>query len=104
MSTRLASSMRESVTRTEGISRPIGTPPTYWKKSSRNYLTASRADSGSEMTKLPGRLVLLGHPVSHSLSPVFQNAALRASGIPLLYEALDVGGRELRSVLRQLRI
>ena len=56
------------------------------------------------MTKLPGRLVLLGHPVSHSLSPVFQNAALRASGIPLLYEALDVGGRELRSVLRQLRI
>jgi shikimate dehydrogenase len=55
------------------------------------------------MTKLPGRLVLLGHPVSHSLSPVFQNAALRASGIPLVYEALDVGGRELRSVLRQLR-
>jgi shikimate dehydrogenase len=47
--------------------------------------------------------VLLGHPVSHSLSPVFQNAALRASHIPLVYEALDVGGRELRSVLRQLR-
>ncbi|MEA2764757.1 MAG: shikimate dehydrogenase [Gemmatimonadaceae bacterium] len=55
------------------------------------------------MTIPPGRLVLLGHPVSHSLSPVFQNAALRASGIPLVYEALDVGGRELRSVLRQLR-
>jgi shikimate dehydrogenase len=55
------------------------------------------------MTRLPGRLVLLGHPVSHSLSPVFQNAALRASEIPLVYEALDVGGRELRSVLRQLR-
>jgi len=55
------------------------------------------------MTRLPGRLVLLGHPVSHSLSPVFQNAALRASHIPLVYEALDVGGRELRSVLRQLR-
>jgi shikimate dehydrogenase len=55
------------------------------------------------MTRLPGRLVLLGHPVSHSLSPVFQNAALRASDIPLVYEALDVGGRELRSVLRQLR-
>ncbi|MDB4872089.1 MAG: Shikimate dehydrogenase [Gemmatimonadales bacterium] len=55
------------------------------------------------MTGRPGRLVLLGHPVSHSLSPVFQNAALRASGIPLVYEALDVGARELRSVLRQLR-
>jgi shikimate dehydrogenase len=55
------------------------------------------------MTKRPGRLVLLGHPVSHSLSSVFQNAALRAADIPLVYEALDVGGRELRSVLRQLK-
>jgi shikimate dehydrogenase len=42
------------------------------------------------MSALPGRLVLLGHPVSHSLSPIFQNAALRAAGIPLQYEALDV--------------
>ena len=40
--------------------------------------------------ELPGRLVLLGHPVEHSLSPVFQNAALRAAGIPLTYEAIDV--------------
>ncbi|HEY8832690.1 MAG TPA: shikimate dehydrogenase [Gemmatimonadaceae bacterium] len=55
------------------------------------------------MTQHPARLVLLGHPVSHSLSPVFQNAALQASGIPLVYEALDVTGRELRSVLRQLK-
>jgi shikimate dehydrogenase len=54
-------------------------------------------------TKHPGRLVLLGHPVSHSLSPVFQNAALKASGIPLVYEALDVNGRDLRSILRQLK-
>jgi shikimate dehydrogenase len=54
------------------------------------------------MTMRPGRLVLLGHPVSHSLSGVFQNAALKASGIPLLYEALDVSARELRAVLRQL--
>lgn len=38
----------------------------------------------------PGRLLLLGHPVAHSLSPRFQNAALRAAGIPLTYEALDV--------------
>ncbi len=29
------------------------------------------------MMDLPGRLVLVGHPVSHSLSPRFQNAALR---------------------------
>ena len=55
------------------------------------------------MTKHPGRLVLLGHPVSHSLSPVFQNAALQAAKIPLVYEALDVTGRELRRVIRGLR-
>jgi shikimate dehydrogenase len=55
------------------------------------------------MTRPPGRLVLLGHPVSHSLSAVFQNAALKASGIPLVYEALDVTSRELGSVLRQLK-
>jgi|SRR5689334_11225388 len=51
----------------------------------------------------PGRLVLLGHPVSHSLSPVFQNAALRAAKIPLKYEPLDVEPGELRSVLRELK-
>lgn len=42
------------------------------------------------MTTLPGRLVLLGHPVSHSLSPTFQNVALERAGLPLRYEALDV--------------
>ena len=38
----------------------------------------------------PARLVLLGHPVAHSISPRFQNAALKAAGIPLTYELLDV--------------
>lgn len=38
----------------------------------------------------PSRLVLLGHPVAHSLSPAFQNAALRAANIPLTYELVDV--------------
>jgi shikimate dehydrogenase len=52
---------------------------------------------------IPGRLVLLGHPVRHSLSPRFQNAALRAAGIPLTYEALDVPPHALADVLRQLR-
>ncbi|MCC6927451.1 MAG: shikimate dehydrogenase [Gemmatimonadaceae bacterium] len=51
---------------------------------------------------LPGRLVLLGHPVSHSLSPAFQNAALRAAGIPLAYEALDVPPDALSGVLQLL--
>jgi shikimate dehydrogenase len=52
---------------------------------------------------MPGRLVLLGHPVTHSLSPAFQNAALRAAGIPLLYEPVDVTPRDLRALLRELQ-
>ena len=54
------------------------------------------------MNRLPGRLVLLGQPVSHSLSPRFQNAALRAAGIPLVYEALDVAPHALASTLASL--
>lgn len=48
--------------------------------------------------QLPGRLVLIGHPVAHSLSPCFQNAALVAAGIPLTYEALDVAPADLASM------
>ena len=50
----------------------------------------------------PGRLVLLGHPVSHSLSPRFQNAALRAAKIPLVYEALDVAPDALADTMTEL--
>jgi shikimate dehydrogenase len=55
------------------------------------------------VSPLPGRLVLLGHPVAHSLSPRFQNAALRRAGIPLVYEALDVRPAELERTLGALR-
>ena len=54
------------------------------------------------MRPLPGRLVLLGHPVAHSLSPRFQNAALRAAAIPLEYEALDVPPHALDATLAEL--
>jgi shikimate dehydrogenase len=54
------------------------------------------------VNSLPGRLVLLGHPVAHSLSPAFQNAALRRAGLPLTYEALDVEPAALADVLRGL--
>jgi shikimate dehydrogenase len=57
-------------------------------------LTAARAPAG---------LVLIGHPVSHSLSPRFQNAALRAAGISLTYESRDVAPGDLRAVLAELR-
>ena len=46
--------------------------------------------------------MLLGHPVAHSLSPHFQNAALRHAGLPLTYEALDVEGADLPATLAEL--
>jgi shikimate dehydrogenase len=51
----------------------------------------------------PGRLVLLGHPVTHSWSPVFQKAALEAAKIPLVYEAVDVAPESLLRTLDQLK-
>jgi shikimate dehydrogenase len=54
------------------------------------------------LTPRPARLLLLGHPVSHSLSPAFQNAALRAAGIPLMYEACDVAPGDLGALLAVL--
>jgi shikimate dehydrogenase len=50
----------------------------------------------------PSRLVLLGHPVAHSLSPRIQNAALHAAGIPLRYEVMDVPPDHLQTVVRGL--
>jgi len=50
----------------------------------------------------PGKLVLLGHPVAHSLSPVFQAAALAAAGIPLRYETMDVAPEDLPKVIAPL--
>jgi shikimate dehydrogenase len=47
-------------------------------------------------------LVLLGHPVAHSLSPLMQNAALAAAGINSRYEAVDVDPKDLPSVIVSL--
>jgi shikimate dehydrogenase len=52
----------------------------------------------------PERLVLLGHRVTQSLSPLFQNAALKAAGIPLEYVPLDVTPDRLARELRELRL
>jgi shikimate dehydrogenase len=55
------------------------------------------------VNRLPARLVLLGHPVAHSLSPAFQNAALRSAGIPLTYVVEDVPPEQLPAVVARLR-
>lgn len=54
------------------------------------------------MIKRPGRLVLLGRSLGHSLSPLFQNAALEQAKLPLRYETLDVPASALEETLEQL--
>ncbi|MEX2230003.1 MAG: shikimate dehydrogenase, partial [Dehalococcoidia bacterium] len=48
-------------------------------------------------------IALLGHPVAHSLSPRFQQAALDALGIDARYEAWDVPPADLPIAVERLR-
>lgn len=52
---------------------------------------------------ITGRVGLIGDPVAHSLSPVFQQAAFDANGIPVLYELLHTPSGDLDQRVRQLR-
>jgi shikimate dehydrogenase len=52
------------------------------------------------MTK---RIALLGHPVAHSISPAFQQAALDACAIDAVYEAWDTRPEDLRIAVERLR-
>ncbi|HEV3231727.1 MAG TPA: shikimate dehydrogenase [Candidatus Dormibacteraeota bacterium] len=49
------------------------------------------------------RVLLLGHPVAHSLSPPMQNAAFRAQGLTEGYEAVDVAPEKLADYVTMLR-
>ncbi|MFN8585202.1 MAG: shikimate dehydrogenase [Dehalococcoidia bacterium] len=49
------------------------------------------------------RIALLGHPVAHSISPRFQQAALDALAIDARYEAWDVPPADLPIALERLR-
>lgn len=49
------------------------------------------------------RVVLIGHPVAHSLSPAMHNAAFAALGLPHRYEAQDVPEDTLARVVEALR-
>ncbi len=50
----------------------------------------------------PSRLVILGHPVAHSLSPVFQGAALQRAGMSTSYVREDVAPERLVETLARL--
>ena len=52
---------------------------------------------------LPARVVLLGHPVAHSLSPRIQNAAIRAAGLDARYEAVDIDPPQFDEVVDALK-
>jgi shikimate dehydrogenase len=48
-------------------------------------------------------IALLGHPVAHSISPRFQQAALDAAGVDARYEAWDIAPADLPIALERLR-
>jgi shikimate dehydrogenase len=49
-------------------------------------------------------IALLGDPVSHSLSPLFQNAAIRAAGLDAVYLALRCAPGDLAGLLRGIAL
>ena len=51
----------------------------------------------------PRTIALLGHPVSHSISPRFQQAALDALGIEARYEAWDTPPEHLSANIERFR-
>lgn len=52
------------------------------------------------MTRFAG---VIGHPVAHSLSPAFQSAAFRASGLDVRYELWDTAPESLAGRIVSLR-
>ena len=48
-------------------------------------------------------IALIGNPVSHSLSPIMQNAAFRYLGLDLIYIAIPCRDEDLESVLDSLK-
>lgn len=50
------------------------------------------------------KIVLLGSPVAHSISPEIQNAAFQTSGLDIRYEALEVAPEELAVALASMRV
>lgn len=52
---------------------------------------------------MPQRLGIIGHPISHSISPIFQQAALDAIGFEGTYEPWDVAPEEVGEFVAGLR-
>ena len=48
-------------------------------------------------------LALIGNPVSHSLSPIMQNAAIKYLGLDLIYMAIPCKNEDLEIVVNSLK-
>lgn len=48
-------------------------------------------------------LYVLGKPIAHSLSPVFQNAGLQAAGLPPVYTRREVDEKDLENLAQGVR-
>ena len=48
-------------------------------------------------------IALIGNPVTHSLSPIMQNAALKHLGLDLIYIAIPCKDEDLRLVINSLK-
>jgi len=55
------------------------------------------------MTKKTKKIALIGHPVSHSLSPKLHNYWIKQYGIDAIYEAVDVLPNELESTIKRMQ-
>jgi len=58
------------------------------------------------MTRAPGQMPLLfvlGHPLTHSLSPAMHNAALRHVGLPWTYLPLDIEKSQVGPVIQWMK-
>lgn len=61
------------------------------------------AGHGPTANTVPTGLVILGHPIAHSLSPVFQGAALAACGFTQRYDRVDTPPATLDATLADCR-
>jgi shikimate dehydrogenase len=67
----------------------------------RDVTIGGHTDPPVRATQPPTALVIIGLPVSQSLSPLIQNAALRAAGIAATYGRQEVSADELLTALRE---
>ncbi len=96
----LARSRRPRIPRTSTTSTSCRKPDHRHHYFTANYQDFLQHEAGSTAIEV----VLLGHPVAHSLSPRMQNAAFAAAGLDWEYVLRDVLPEELEAAVRRGRV